>query len=190
MTGNEGAAWEVHQILAELKVPYAIIGGLAVQNWGEARFTKDVDLTIIIPVEEQEAILRLLSSHLHPRLPDALEFARNNRIFLAQTSDETPVDISLGLPGYEDEMVARAVDYVIKPGKTIRICSAEDLIIHKLVAGRPQDIRDIEGVIIRQATNLDLHYIRYWLKTFAEWLEGDDVIDRFEQAWRKYAPQS
>lgn len=190
MIGNEDAAWEVHQILDELNIPYAIIGGLAVQNWGEARYTKDVDLTIIVPIEAQETILQALSNRLQLRHPDALEFARVNRILLAQTSDGISVDISLGLPGYEDEMVARAVDYVIKPGKTIPMCSAEDLIIHKLVAGRPQDIRDIQGVIIRQAPTLDLHYIRHWLKIFAEWLEGDDVINRFEQAWRQYGSQS
>lgn len=190
MIENEVAAWEVHQILTELDIPYAIIGGLAVQNWGEARFTRDIDLTIVVPVETQEAILQALSNYLQPRLPDALEFARANRIYLAQTRDGIPVDISLGLPGYEDEMVARAVDYVIKPGKTIRMCSAEDLIIHKLVAGRPQDIRDIEGVIVRQASTLDLPYIRRWLNLFAEWLESDDVIDRFEKAWREYGPQS
>ena len=37
---------------------------------------------------------------------------------------------------------------------------------------------------------LDLPYVRYWLGVFAELLETSDVIDRFEQAWRKYGPQS
>lgn len=41
--------------------------------------------------------------------------------------------------------------------------SAEDLIIHKCVAGRARDIEDVEGVLIRQHEHLDLHWIRSWL---------------------------
>lgn len=190
MIPNEDAAWEVHQILAELQVPYALIGGLAVQYWGEARFTKDIDLTVIVPIEEEEMFLRTLSERLPPRIEDALEFAQRYRIFLAQTTDGFPVDVSLGLPGYEEEMATRAFDYMTKAGQTIRVCSPEDLIIHKAIAGRPQDLRDIEGVIIRRASSLDLEYIRNWLGIFAGWLETDDVIDRFEQAWHKYGPNA
>lgn len=186
MTLNEDAAWEVHQILTELQVPYALIGGLVVQYWGEARYTKDVDLTVIVPIEDEERFLRALSERLPPRRADALEFALRHRIYMAQTKEGFPVDVSLGLPGYEEEMAARAVDYVTEAGKTIRVCSPEDLIIHKAIAGRPQDLRDIEGVIIRRGSSLDLEYIRKWLAIFAGWLETDEVLNRFEQAWRKY----
>lgn len=40
------AAYEVGQFLKTHHVPYVVIGGLAVQVWGEARFIKDVDLSI------------------------------------------------------------------------------------------------------------------------------------------------
>lgn len=188
MIANEDAAREVHQILAELQVPYALIGGLAVQYWGEARFTKDIDLTVIVPIEHEEAFLRALCERLPPRREDALDFAQRHRIYLAKTKNGFPVDVSLGLPGYEEEMAARAVDYTTKAGDMIRVCSAEDLIIHKAIAGRPQDLRDIEGVIIRRASSLDLEYIRNWLAVFGGWLETDDVINRFEEAWRRYGP--
>lgn len=59
------------------------------------------------------------------------------------------VDISLALPGYEEALFARALDYALRPGQTIRLCSAEDLVIHKAVAGRPQDLIDIQGVVDR-----------------------------------------
>lgn len=186
MTANEDAALEVHQVLSELRIPYAIIGGMAVQYWGEARFTQDLDLTVVIPIEEQEDTLRVLGNQLPPRQPNAIEFALKHRVFLVQTSVGFQVDIALGLPGYEDEVISRAIDYVIEPDKTIRLCSAEDLILHKVVANRPQDIRDLEGVIIRQGKNLDLAYIRQWLKIFAEWLAPDDIIDRFEAPWQKF----
>jgi hypothetical protein len=95
------------------------------------------------------------------------------------------VDISLALPGYEDDLFARAVDYEVAPGKSVRLCSAEDLIIHKAVAGRPQDLHDIQGVVLRQGVKLDVTYVRRWLKEFANVLGNPDVIERFEAAWRK-----
>jgi len=65
-------------------------------------------------------------------------------------SNGYPLDISMGLPGYEDEVMRRAALLEIAPDKSVYICSAEDLIIHKAIAGRPQDLRDIEGIVLRQ----------------------------------------
>ena len=63
------------------------------------------------------------------------------------------------------------------------MCSAEDQIIHKAIAGRPQDVRDIEGVIYRQKLALDAGYIREWLQAFSDLLENPDIMARFETPW-------
>jgi len=34
------------------------------------------------------------------------------------------VDISMGLPGYEDHVMERAIDYELEAGKQVRLCSA------------------------------------------------------------------
>jgi len=73
----------------------------------------------------------------------------------------------------------------VGPGQSVRVCSAEDLVIHKSVAGRPQDLRDIEGIIYRQGDRLDAGYIRSWLRQFGEILEAPEVEGRFEQIWRR-----
>ena len=112
-----------------------------------------------------------------------------HRVLLVKTSNGYPVDISFGLPGYEEQVINRAINHKLAPGKSVRLCSAEDLIIHKAIAGRVQDILDIEGVIARQGHRLDIAYIRLWLGAFAELLESSEVSQRFEQAWRKYQPQ-
>jgi hypothetical protein len=98
-------------------------------------------------------------------------------------SNSVDVYISLALPGYEDQLFARAVDYEIEPGRSVRLCSAEDLINHKAVAGRPPDVSDIQGVVDRQGERLDASYIRDWLKSFAEALGSPEVVERFEAAW-------
>ena len=51
-------AWQLHIFLTSRRIPYAIIGGIAVQRWGQPRLTRDVDLTILLPRGAEEATLR------------------------------------------------------------------------------------------------------------------------------------
>jgi predicted nucleotidyltransferase len=181
----ENAAWEAHKFFTDQGVPYAIIGGMAVQYWGEPRLTQDIDLTVSAPLDEQVGFIQAILDQFHPRIEDALDFAQKNRVVLVQASNGLPLDISLGLPGYEDEMMRRVNEIELAPGKAVRLCSAEDLIIHKAVAGRAQDIRDIEGVLIRRGKALDAGYVRRWLKEFADATGDQNLIELFEIPWRK-----
>lgn len=185
MNEQERAAWELDGFLARRNVPYVIIGGLAVRQWGEPRFTQDVDVTAAFPLEDPMPLLQELVAHFPARLPDAVDFARRNRVLLVRASNGVALDISLGLPGYEEEVMARAVDWKLEPGKVLRLCSAEDLIIHKAVAGRPQDLRDIESIVYRQGESLNVVIIRRWLETFAEVLTQPDLPKHFESPWQK-----
>ncbi|MGB9777414.1 MAG: nucleotidyl transferase AbiEii/AbiGii toxin family protein [Anaerolineae bacterium] len=180
------AALELHDFLTRHAVPYAVIGGVAVQAWGEPRLTLDLDLTVIAPPEGATAFVNLLMQHFASRVPDPVAFARRTRVVLIQASNGCPVDISLGVPGYEEEVIRRAVDYEVAPGKTVRLCSPEDLIIHKAVAGRPQDLMDIAGIVHRQGDRLDGEYTRRWLREFAAALEMPEILERFEHAWREF----
>lgn len=185
MNQQEAAAWELHLFLTESGVQYAIIGGMAVQHWGDARFTQDVDITILAPLDKPTEIIQKLLDRFPGRIQDAAAFARRNRVILARASNGCPVDISLGLPGYEDEVMRRTVDCELETGKRVRICSAEDLIIHKAVAGRPQDVRDIEGIVYRRRDALDTRYVRHWLHSFAEILADPEIERRFERPWQR-----
>jgi hypothetical protein len=164
-----------------------VIGGLAVQIWGEARLTIDADLTISSSVDYATApMVELITRHFRSRITDPFEFACKTRMILITASNGVDVDISLGLPGYEDDLITHSVIYELEPGKSIRLCSAEDLIIHKAIAGRQQDVRDIQGIIYRQGEKLDLLYIRSWLAQFSELLEEPAVQGRFEKAWENF----
>lgn len=41
----------------------------------------------------------------------------------------------------------------------------EDIIIHKIFAGRPRDIEDVRSILIKNP-NIDIPYIKKWLKEF------------------------
>jgi len=64
---REEAAWEMHTFFSELEIPYVIIGGMAVQHWGEPRFTQDVDMTISVPLNETEDVVRIITARFSSR---------------------------------------------------------------------------------------------------------------------------
>lgn len=185
MTMQFNAILEVNDFFSKEGIPYAIIGGIALQHWGEPRFTRDVDVTVLVPLGKEKEGLEKILSFFSARISDPLEFALKHRICLVKSIDGYEIDISLGIPGYEEEVIRRAVDYDLGGGHLIKICSAEDLIIHKSVAGRPQDLADIESIILRQGKRLDTAYIRQWLDEFSRLLEIEEVVERFERPWKK-----
>jgi hypothetical protein len=70
---------------------------------------------------------------------------------------------------------------------TIVTCSAEDLVIYKLIAGRARDVADIEGIVRRQQASLDAARIREYGELFAELKEEPDLLRPFETALSRAA---
>lgn len=161
-------------------ISYVLIGGIAVQHWSEPRFTRNIDATVIVQPGKEEEALAVLTSIFTPRIPDYIQFALKYRVIPLTSSQGVDLYISFGLPGYEETVLDRSVEVVIA-GEAFPICSAEDLIIHKMVAGRPQDISDVQGVLLRQEYTLDFEYVAEWLKRFSELLEGPDLLELFER---------
>ncbi len=59
---------------------------------------------------------------------------------------------------------------------SIRTCSAEDLVVMKLFASRPMDIRDAEGVVLRHNEQLDWTYIDEQLGPLVELKEEPEIL--------------
>lgn len=176
-------AWQLHLFLSARGIPYAIIGGVAVQRWGRPRLTRDVDLTILLRPGGEEAALREIIAAFQARIEDAVAFALEYRVLPVEVPGGSEADLSLGLPGYEEHVIARAVGYDLGEGREVRLCSAEDLIVHKALAGRPQDVLDLEGIVARQGVALDIVYVRQWLEELARLSDDPEVAARFERVW-------
>ncbi len=101
--------------------------------------------TLLVTLEEIENITTRLINKFIPRIHDTNEFVLRTRVLPVIASNGCEIDFSFGVPGYEESMLARSVSFEPAKGIQIRICSAEDLIIHKAVAGRPHDLQDIVG---------------------------------------------
>ncbi len=62
-------------------------------------------------------------------------------------------------------------------GVDVTFASLEDIVIHKLVAGRPRDIDDAQSILLRQQ-GLDAAYVEKWLKEF-EPVVGRELVNVF-----------
>lgn len=176
------AARDLQSVLESREWRFCFIGGLAVLRWGEPRFTRDVDATVLCPFgNEDEIVHPLLSSGYIGRLPDVLEFARKNRVLLLQSTSGVAVDLALGILPFEEAMIDRSSLFEFEPGARLRTCSAEDLVVLKLFASRPRDVVDIEGVIARQRGQLDWQYIEMNLEPLAEAKDQPEIMSTFRK---------
>jgi predicted nucleotidyltransferase len=160
---------------------YAVIGGIAMSQWGYVRYTQDVDIKILVPDTNYDAVRQAIRASFPQR---ARSHAPENPLIVAVTIDSVIVDFLLAIPGYEELIIEGAVQRDFG-GWSARICSAEDLIIQKAVAGREKDWPDVEGLLIEQQGKLDEAYIEDWLTQFAEALENPDILRQYQKLQKK-----
>lgn len=98
-----------------------------------------------------------------------------------EAANGTPLDIALGAVPFEENCVQRASAFNLGTGCVLTVCSAEDLLVHKVVANRGQDWLDIEGILARQWGKLDLSLFRKEVQPLLELREALDCLDRFDR---------
>ena len=168
----------LQQLLARFDDQGIIIGGVAVSMLGKPRFTADVDAMMLLSDDELPRLMKAaIEEGLVPRITDAIEFARQRRVFLLHhPTSGINIDISLGLLPFEVEAIERSVVHQLET-ITIRLPTPEDLIILKAVAHRPKDWEDIRSIITNYP-DLDRGRIKQWGRGFAEMLEMPELWEK------------
>lgn len=179
------AAREVLGVLDRAGHRACLIGGLVVPRWGEPRATTDVDVSVLAPYGEEGGVLDTLLRHFAPRGPDPRGFALANRVLLLRATNGVGLDVALGAFSFEVEAIEAASDWDLAQGVTVRTCSAEHLVVYKLVAARTRDLTDVEGIVRRRALALDVDVIRRWGAVFAELKEDPDLLRPFDAAMKQ-----
>ena len=174
------AAAELQNICQSQGWQFCFIGGIALQHWGEPRETIDVDLSLLVGFGQEQQFIEMLLQHFEPRISTAAEFAQERRVLLLRSIEDVGLDVAMAALPYEELMIQRSsyIEYV--PGLSLRICSAEDLIVLKAFAGRGQDWVDVEGIIVRQTGKLDWDYIFEQLRPLAELKDAPGILDQLE----------
>lgn len=165
-------------------IPCVAIGGLAVSLWGEPRLTRDVDVKVLLGRDERQHLLGLLAGYtsLHAD-PDAALRQTGFAFFLDPAG--VRVDVMLAETSFDEAAIGRARLVETQPSQVVRMCSAEDLIIYKMVSLRAQDRADVEGVIRRQGNALDDAYIVKWLREFEQALDDNTLVKEYRHMQRR-----
>lgn len=163
-----------------------VIGGLAVQRWGEPRQTRDVDLTLLSGLGGEERFVDPLVARFRARTPDARRFALERRVLLIESDSGVPLDVSFGGLPYEARVLDRATPFELESNVRITTCSAEDLIVLKAFAGRPLDWVDVEGILVRQGARLDRRLVLGELMPLLELADDTAAADRLHALFAKH----
>ena len=177
MTPVLSAAREIQDFCQREKWSFCIVGGLAVLRWGKPRTTQDVDITLITGFGNEEAFVDRLLARFAARRKDARDFALQNRVVLLKTAAGIGIDIALGGFRFEELAVKRATSFEFEPGLFLVTASAEDIVVMKAFAGRPQDWADVQG-ILRAQSMLDWTYVIEQLTPLCELKESPETVHK------------
>jgi hypothetical protein len=166
------AALELLKALAPVLVRWGrwyVFGAQAVIVYGVPRLSADVDVTLALAPDAPERLAAdLATAGFTLRVQDP-EFIRRTRVMpFVHEPTGMPLDIVLAGSGLEDEFLdrARATDI---GGISVPLIELSDLIIAKVLAGRPKDLDDATALWRLHDEELDTDRVR-------------DTLRRLEQA--------
>lgn len=160
-----------------------VIGGLANAKWGLPRATLDIDITICIPDHEIENLISLLKQDYVVLVDNPLDFVFETRVLPIKSKTHQRIDLIFGSLPFEKNAIDRAVK--VKIGKTsVYFCTAEDLILLKIISDRRKDIEDVRGVLKFQKKKIDFNYLEPRIEELANLLEMPGLKQQWEK-WKK-----
>jgi hypothetical protein len=167
--------------LSRGNLPYMIIGGQAVLLYGEPRLTKDIDITLGINIDRLDELLAIVKGLSLTPLPENVpSFVKKTMVLpVLEKSTGIRVDFIFSFTPYETQAIGRAKKIILS-GQEVCFASPEDLILHKMFAGRPRDLEDVRTLILKNP-GIDVSYIRRWLKEFDTAVQGKGFLEAFER---------
>ena len=159
-----------------------VIGGIAVAAVGYPRATTDIDATVLVPLDQLASFQKQSAERwIVPRIEGALEFARSHHVLLMRhLPSNIDIDISLAALPFEKEAILNR-QVVRFEEMSLFVPRVEDLLVYKMVASRPQDIRDVESLLFRHFSKLDLDRVRREVRAFADVLEQPGMSVELER---------
>lgn len=143
---------------------YTLVGGLAVGIWSAPRATVDVDFLVALSSGEAGNLSRLLKEsdrfifiHATPMIFKKVSLLRAT----LKSNPDIAVDFLFADDEFKKQMVQRS-SVISITGFPVQIPTPEDLIILKLLSGRPQDRIDVEQIRENQKNELNAGYIKEW----------------------------
>ncbi len=169
------------------ELPFMLIGGQAVLLHGRPRLTEDIDITLGVDPSRLPVVLEACTALGLVPLPDRVEeFVRDTFVLPVYDVDTgIRVDFIFSTTRYERQAIERAV-IVELGGEPVPFASAEDLVIHKLFAGRAIDLEDVATVLRRRRTEVDWAYLEKWAREFVSVPGREGMPEQIERLRREH----
>jgi hypothetical protein len=132
-----------------------VFGAQAVNVYGSPRATADLDLTIDLPGGLTPAFMHALdAAGFTTRFADA-DFVMSTRVLpVVHRASALPIDLVLAGPGLEQLFLEELhLEHIGR--RNIPFLSVENLIVTKVLAGRPKDLEDIRELLAIRGETLD-----------------------------------
>ncbi len=142
--------------LRATQTPHAFIGALGAMAWGRARATTDLDLVVVTSDAAfaglREALVREgfeQGAGVGPA--DPADTLPDIAVFWAGKGPATRVDVFVAKLGFEREVVEQARQATIF-GEVVPVARPEAMLVYKLLASRPKDLLDVDGMLETRRT--------------------------------------
>lgn len=156
---------EVIRSLNEQGADYALAGGLAYGALVEPRATTDLDLLMLLENPAPERIAALFASVFDSVVPHPgpMDFRGVSvwRVVGIRGQREIIVDLLLAQSAFLRKALERKRTVEFQ-GLALPIVTLEDLVLLKAMAGRLQDLADLEKIKQRPELGVDWGYVRDW----------------------------
>lgn len=158
-----------------------LFGAQAVLIWGRPRTTADVDVTADVdPADAANLVATMRELAFELRIADWVPFVAKTRVLpFVHGPTGIPVDVVLAGPGLEQQFLSRAIVTTIGSAE-VPVMSPEDVVVTKLLAGRPKDLEDVRGIVRQRGASLDADYVRGVLRLLEQALSRGDLQQAFE----------
>ena len=168
------------------KIPYMIIGGQAVLLYGRPRLTRDIDITLGVDTDKYELIERVCKKlKLRILVENPQDFAQDTKVLPTEEPDsKVRIDFIFSFTPYEAQAIKNARQVLIDD-YPVRFASCEDIIIHKMVAGRAIDEEDVKSILPKNKDTINFVYIDKWLSEFSKIAEHEGILVRFNSLLKR-----
>lgn len=165
-----------------------LFGAQAVVSYGAPRFSADVDVTVQLDPDDPARFVRdMEAAGFALRIADP-DFVQHTRVMpFAHVATGMPLDVVLAGSGLEEEFLDRAKTTVIG-GTRVPLIDVADLIVGKILAGRPKDAEDARHLWRLHGSGARRRRIRRLLQLLEEALGQSDLLTGFESIADKTPP--
>lgn len=176
--GLEAVLSAVIAAMKQLKARWYLFGAQAVALHGAQRTTQDVDVTALVEAPPAKIFAALRRAKLRPAFEDEAFVTQTRVIPCEHLPSGWKVDVVLGGPGFE-EVIAGEAELRRVGRREIPVLRIEHLLVLKMLAGRTQDLGDVDR-LVRARPDIDHREVIELLSGLERELDERDLVARYE----------